>query len=134
MRGVATRESDVLRELLALQKESSERDTRIETRLENISDRLNGQDRRLDKQDETLEKLSSILADQKHLSHTVDSLSAQLVDTQKRVTVLENSKGKFALSVWNKVATIVITVIVTAVATGFVALITNLIKSNIGGN
>lgn len=116
---MAAGDSTILHELLALQKESNERDSRIESKMDGLDIRMKNIEVHSDKQDKQIEKLTEILTDQKIISHNLSELKISVETLSGRVSCLEKKSGEMALSAWKKILGTVITVIVTT-AVGFI--------------
>lgn len=107
----------ILHELLSLSKESSERDTRIETKMDNVEQRITAVEKHSEKQDQQIEKLTTILSNQKALELTV-------TNHEKRIKALEDKPGIIALASWKKIGGIALSVVVTAIVTYLITQIT----------
>lgn len=116
---MATGDSTILHELLALQKESNERDSRIESKMDGLDIRMKNIEVHSDKQDKQIEKLTEILTDQKIMSHNLSELTISVGALSRRVSYLEKKNGEMALSLWKKILGTVLTGILTATV-GFV--------------
>lgn len=116
---MATGDSSILHELLALQKESNERDSRIESKMDGLDIRMKNIEVHSDKQDKQIEKLTEILTDQKIMSHNLAELTISVGALSRRVSYLEKKNGEMALSLWKKILGTVLTGILTATV-GFV--------------
>lgn len=107
--------NEVLHEILKLQKESSERDTKIETTLSYFEIRLS-------KQEEILEKLSNTIDEQKAIITQVEKLEQDVIDNRKaikcvseRVYALEHAPAEKAYKTIKKILWIVIPLVISGV-------------------
>ena len=123
-----TNETTILHELLSLQKESNERDTRIESKMDSMDFRMEIMEKHSAKQDEQIEKLTEILADQKDFASNVEMLksavkhnSAKILEHEEKINQLQNKSGKLALDIWKKIGTTALTVVVTSLVTYLIA-------------
>lgn len=112
-------DEELLEKIYTLQTESNERDVRLETRLEYLSQRM-------EKTESLLEKMSDILNEQKHLNSVVDTLALQVGKVaseisaqEKRIASLEQRPEKAVFSVFNRIIWIVVPMIVAAIVSGF---------------
>lgn len=110
---MATGDSTILHELLALQKESNERDSRIESKMDGLDIRMKNIEVHSDKQDKQIEKLTEILTDQKITSHNLSELTISVEALSGRVSCLEKKNGEMALSLWKKIFGTILTGILT---------------------
>lgn len=106
--------NEVLTELYSLKQELSEKDSRIESKIDIITERTNQQEAHLNKIDEIISKLTEAVNDQKFIQRTVDQLTNEVNGHSSRLTALENKSGIMALDTWKKILGIIITVIVTS--------------------
>lgn len=118
---MAAGDSTILHELLALQKESNERDSRIESKMDGLDIRMKNIEVHSDKQDKQIEKLTEILTDQKIISHNLSELTISVETLSGRVSCLEKKNGEMALSAWKKILGTVITVVLTAIISFVIA-------------
>lgn len=121
-----TNDTTILHELLTLQKESNERDTRIESKMDSLDMRMGTIEKHSDKQDQQIEKLTEILADQKNLSK---DLTQYKKDTDEKIqkntndikinsdaiAELKNTPAKNALAIWKQIGSIALTGLVTTI-------------------
>lgn len=118
---MATGDSTILHELLTLQKESNERDSRIESKMDGLDIRMKNIEVHSDKQDKQIEKLTEILTDQKVISHNMSELTISVESISRRVSCLEKKNGEMALLAWKKILGTVITVVLTAIISFVIA-------------
>ena len=117
--------NEVLHEILQLQKESNERDTKIETTLTYF-------DIRLSKQEEILERLSNTMNEQRNLQDQVEKIQSEVVDNKKaiksvseRVYTLEHAPAEKAYKTIKKVLWIIVPLVVS----GVIAILLNGVKT-----
>lgn len=111
---MATGDSAILHELLNLQKESNDRDSRIEVKMDNLDIRMKNIETRSDKQDKQIEKLTEILSDQKIMSLNLTELKNSVEVLSARVSAIEKKSGEIAISAWKKILGIILTGILTS--------------------
>ena len=122
----------ILHELLMLQKESNERDTRIEGKMDSLDTRMKYIEAHSEKQDIQLDRLADILSNQRSFSEKLATLEknveahAKTLENQNNILVeLKNKSGKIALSAVQTIGGIIL----TALLTGTIGLIFTKITS-----
>lgn len=74
----------------------------------------------IDRQQVQIDAVNQVMNKQNQLEIKVDSVVEKLDKVETRVDELEQKDGKTALALWKKIGGIVISVVVTAVITGFI--------------
>ena len=100
-------DTTLLKEIFALQKESNERDTRIETQLVYM-------DKRLTKSEELLTQMSEVLTEQRHINKAIEDNQEILKNHETRITSLEQGPAKKTYQIVMKVIGIAGSLIITA--------------------
>lgn len=114
---------DTLKEILTLAKESSERDTRIETQLCYM-------EKRIAQMEDLTAKMSQTLNEQKQIQFTLNSLIDKINDNTKRIQALEEKSGKLALKAWQKIVSTIVGVGLSSFAAYLVVIAKHVIKSS----
>lgn len=114
-------EPQLLQEIYKLSKESTERDTRMETQLEYMEQRMT-------KQEEVLASMSEVLLEYKHLNATVEQMdynekqmAEQIRSLSKRIENLENRPATTTF----KAVKYIVSLIVSSVIGGVSVLLLN---------
>lgn len=110
-------DSTILHELLTLTKNSNDRDSRIENKVNVLDTRMKNIEDHAVKQDERIDKLTEVISNQKVIEHSTSELAVSVEKLSARVTTLEKKTGEIALSAWKKIVAISASVIITAAVT-----------------
>ncbi len=110
-------DSTILHELLTLTKNSNDRDSRIENKVNVLDTRMKNIEDHAVKQDERIDKLTEVISNQKVIEHSTSELAASVEKLSARVSTLEKKTGDIALSAWKKIVAISASVIITAAIT-----------------
>lgn len=110
-------DSTILHELLTLTKNSNDRDSRIENKVNVLDTRMKNIEDHAVKQDERIDKLTEVISNQKVIEHNTSELAVAVEKLSSRVNSLEKKTGEIALSAWKKIVAISASVVITAVIT-----------------
>lgn len=119
----------ILLELLAMQKETNERNTKMEVHMQTFATYKDMLEKKIVKQEELLEKLGSIISQHEKISEVVnniniaisnqnkrlDSLEKQNKTLEEKITSLEMAPAKKAYTIIGKIAWIIIPVFITSI-------------------
>lgn len=119
---------DMLVELLAMQKETNDRNTRMEVQLSSFESYKDALEKRVAKQEELLEKLGNIIAQHEKIAEVVvninnaldkqnnrfDKLEEEVELLNAKIAKLEMAPAKKAYDIVHKVVWIVIPLFITA--------------------
>lgn len=119
---------DTLKEILTLSKESSERNTRIETQLCYM-------EKRIAQMEELTAKMSQTLNEQRQIQFTLNALAEKITDNTARIEYLENKvdaiedkTGSLALKAWKRIGIGVFGAGISVFAAFLVTQITKILK------
>ncbi len=110
-------DSTILHELLTLTKNSNDRDSRIENKVNVLDTRMKNIEDHAVKQDERIDKLTEVISNQKVIEHNTSELAVAVEKLSSRVNSLEKKTGEIAISAWKKIVAISASVVITAVIT-----------------
>lgn len=122
---------DILLELLAMQKETNDRNTRMEVHMQTFDTYKEVLEKKVAKQEDLLEKLGNIIAQHEKISEVVnninnaltkqnkrlDEFEAELKALKEKINSLELAPAKRAYSIIHKIVWIAIPVFITAMCT-----------------
>lgn len=115
--------TDLIREMLTLQRDNNERNIRIESQLAVMSQGYSSMEKRLDKQEEVLSRLSESIMQTKQLSGAIDNINSTLTkqgdvlkNLEKRIGKLEQAPAATVYETVKKIFWLAVPVFVTAAA------------------